>query len=212
MSSDPPVFDIRIKHRISDIALDVEHRTAAPILAVTGPSGTGKTTLLNCVAGLIAPDHGHISVAGATLFDSNAAIDLQPQQRRAGYLFQDNRLFPHKRVAANLSYGASLAPPGQLWMSRAEVCEFLAIDHLLDRWPDTLSGGEARRVALGRALLAAPRFLLLDEPLISLDAERREEVLKAVERIRDELQIPILYVSHTDEDVARLTREILPLG
>jgi len=204
-------FEIALRHRIgeTDIALDA-HFTE-PLTALVGPSGIGKTTVLNMIAGLVQPDCGRIAVNGNVLFDSAAGIGLPPEMRRAGYVFQDNRLFPHMRVRANLAYGERLSRPEHRWIGQAEVVAFLGIGHLLDRWPATLSGGEARRVAIGRALLAAPRFLLMDEPLTSLDAARGEEILRVVERIRDELAIPILYVSHSPLEVARLTSCVLRL-
>jgi molybdate transport system ATP-binding protein len=138
------------------------------------------------------------------LFDSVAGIDLKPECRACGYVFQDNRLFPHRRVRDNLLYGWRLAPPERRWMGLDEAAGFLGIGHLLQRMPVTLSGGEAQRVAIGRALLSAPEFLLMDEPLSSLDAPRREEIMGVIERIRDELALPILYVSHDRAEVERL--------
>ena len=177
-------------------------------MAVTGPSGAGKTTLLNCIAGLRRPLSGRIRVGGETLYDGAAGIDLPPERRRAGYVFQDLRLFPHKTVAANLAYGER---PETALMSRAEALAFLGIAHLAQRYPATLSGGEAKRVAIGRALLAAPKFLLLDEPLTSLDAARGEEILRLLERIRDELALPILLVSHAAAEVARLAEDVVAM-
>ena len=205
-------FDISLRHRIGerDIALDLQN--GAPLTALVGPSGAGKRTVLNCIAGLIRPDSGRIAVGGETLFDSAAGVNLRPEKRRAGYVFQDMRLFPHRKVAANLAYGERLADPQERWITTAEVVELMGIGELLDRWPATLSGGEAKRVAIGRALLSAPRFLLLDEPLASLDAARAEGIATAIERIRDEMAIPILLVSHDRAEVARLAGEVVELG
>jgi len=205
-------FEIAIRCLRGEAAIALDASSDAPVTALVGPSGAGKTTTLNCVAGLLRPAAGRIAVGGAVLFDSKAGIDLPPEKRRAGYVFQDNRLFPHMRVGANLAYGERLHPVEERWIGRAEVLDFLGIAHLLDRWPATLSGGEARRVAIGRALLAAPKFLLLDEPLASLDAARGEEILRVVERIRDELALPILYVSHSMAEVERLTDSVIRLG
>ena len=144
------------------------------------------------------------------MFDS--ATDLPPEARRVGYVFQDGRLFPHRRVRANLVYGLDLAPPANRWMSLDEATRFLGIDHLLDRWPQSLSGGEAQRVAIGRALLAGPEILLMDEPLSSLDAARRGDIMAVIERIRDELKLPILYVSHDRAEVDRLATQIVEIG
>jgi molybdate transport system ATP-binding protein len=205
-------FEIRLRHRIGETDIAIDATSDAPLTALVGPSGVGKTTTLNCIAGLIRPDAGRIAVGGSALFDSEADVDLPPETRRAGYVFQQGRLFPHMRVGANLAYGEKLAKPEDRWIGRAEVLEFLGIGHLLTRWPDTLSGGEMRRVAIGRALLAGPKFLLLDEPLTSLDAPRREGILRVVERIRDELKLPILYVSHDMREVERLTGSVIELG
>lgn len=162
------------------------------------------------VAGLLRPDRGHIRIGDRTLFDS--ATDLPPEARRVGYVFQDGRLFPHRRVRANLVYGLDLAPPANRWMSLDEATRFLGIDHLLDRWPQSLSGGEAQRVAIGRALLAGPEILLMDEPLSSLDAARRGDIMAVIERIRDELKLPILYVSHDRAEVDRLATQVVEIG
>ncbi len=181
------------------------------LTALFGPSGAGKTSVLNMVAGLLKPDRGRVLVGGEVLFDSDNGIDIAVQHRRAGYVFQDGRLFPHKRVRDNLLYGWNLASPDARWMTLEQATDFLGIDHLLDRWPRTLSGGEAQRVAIGRALLSAPRFLLMDEPLSSLDAPRREEIMAVIERLRDELKLPILYVSHDRAEVERLASQVVDL-
>lgn len=205
-------FEIALRHRIGEAEIVLDMKNDAALVALVGPSGVGKTTTLNCIAGLLRPDSGRIVVGGRVLFDSEAGIDLTPEQRRAGYVFQSGRLFPHLKVGANLAYGAKLHPAEERWIGQGEVVEFLGIAHLLDRMPATLSGGEARRVAIGRALLSAPKFLLMDEPLTSLDAARSEEILKVVERIRDELKLPVLYVSHDMYEVARLTENVIRLG
>lgn len=204
-------FEVTLQHRIGERAIELAFASAARLTALVGPSGAGKTTVLNCIAGLVRPASGRIAVADAVLLDSGRGIDLAPEARRAGYVFQDGRLFPHLRVAANLAYGERIAPAQERWISRDEVVALLGIGHLLQRLPATLSGGEARRVAIGRALLAAPRFLLLDEPFASLDRARAEEILQLVERIRDELAIPILLVSHDRHEVERLAGEVVLL-
>ena len=205
-------FEVYVDHSIGERRIALGFTSDAPLTALVGPSGAGKTTVLNCVAGLMRPDRGRIAVAGATLFDSAAGVNLPPERRRAGYVFQDARLFPHLKVEANLRFGERLAAAEQRWIGHDEVVEFLGIDHLLSRWPATLSGGEIRRVAIGRALLAAPRFLLLDEPFASLDPARAETLMALVERIRDELKVPILLVSHDRGEVTRLAGRVVTLG
>jgi molybdate transport system ATP-binding protein len=204
-------FEIDVRRTIGELSIALRLSAGAGVTALFGPSGAGKTSVLNMVAGLLRPDAGRIGVDGEWLFDSKAGIDLPPERRRAGYVFQDGRLFPHKRVRANLLYGARLADPTQRWIELDDVLSFLAIGHLLDRWPRTLSGGEAQRVAIGRALLAGPRFLLMDEPLSSLDLARREEIMRVIERVRDELRLPILYVSHDRAEVERLATRVVEL-
>lgn len=192
--------------------LDLAFTAPPGLIALFGPSGAGKTSVLDAVAGLLRPMRGRIAVRGELLFDSATGMNLNPEQRACGYIFQDNRLFPHRRVRDNLLYGWRLVPPGRRWMTLEEAVEFLGIGHLLQRMPATLSGGEAQRVAIGRALLSGPRFLLMDEPLSSLDAARREEIMTVIERIRDELALPILYVSHDRAEVDRLAGHVVELG
>lgn len=204
-------FEIDISRRLGETVVAL-HLVAGPgLTALFGPSGAGKTSILNMVAGLLRPDAGRIVVGGETLFDAAAGIDVPARHRRGGYVFQDGRLFPHMRVRANLLYGRRSAVPDPRWPGLDDMTAFLGIGHLLDRWPRTLSGGEAQRVGIGRALLAAPRFLLMDEPLSSLDAARREEIMRLIERVRDELTLPILYVSHDRAEVERLATRVVPL-
>lgn len=203
-------FEMRVERRLGDATVAAAFVADGGLTALFGPSGAGKTSLLNMVAGLLRPDQGRIAVDGEVLFDSAAGIDLAPQDRRAGYVFQDGRLFPHMRVRDNLEYGARRAD-GRSLMALEDAAAFLGIAHLLDRWPRTLSGGEAQRVAIGRALLSGPRFLLMDEPLAALDRARREEVLTVIERLRDAVRLPILYVSHDRHEVERLAGVIVEL-
>ncbi|GGD58327.1 ATP-binding cassette domain-containing protein [Erythrobacter arachoides] len=204
-------FDLDCVVRPGAAPIIARFASEARLTALVGPSGVGKTSVLNAIAGILAPVEGRIAVAGQVLFDSEAGVNLPPEARGAGYVFQDARLFPHQRVHANLVYGERLARNAG-WIGRDEVIELLGVGHLLDRWPATLSGGEARRVAIGRALLAAPRFLLLDEPLSSLDAEKAERLAALIERIRDEIAVPILLVSHAAEEVERLAGQVVTLG
>ena len=203
-------FDVDATCRFEGRTVAARFATGPGLTALFGPSGAGKSSVLNMVAGLLKPARGRIVVAGEPLFDE--ATDLPPERRRAGYVFQDARLFPHKRVAANLRYGEKLTAVPERWISFERTIEFLGIEHLLGRLPRSLSGGEAQRVAIGRALLSAPRFLLMDEPLASLDGARREEIMRVIERIRDDLKLPVLYVSHDRSEVERLADHIIEMG
>ncbi|MDD1450589.1 ATP-binding cassette domain-containing protein [Sphingomonas sp. H160509] len=195
-------FEIDIEKRLGDtqVSLTLEAGQGATVLF--GPSGAGKSSVLNMVAGLLRPDRGRIAVDGETLFGDG--VDVPPERRKAGYVFQEARLFPHMRVRANLLYGVR----GEAERFE-DIIGFLGIDHLLDRWPRTLSGGEAQRVAIGRALLSQPRFLLLDEPLSSLDRARREEIMLAIEHVRDVLKLPILMVTHDPEEAERIGNRVV---
>jgi molybdate transport system ATP-binding protein len=206
------VFEIAIRHQIGERTITIDLASQARLTALVGVSGAGKSTVLNCVAGLLRPDCGYIAIAGVVLFDSTAGIDLRPEARHAGYVFQDGRLFPHMNVAANLAYGERLARGRPPVIDSNRAIDLLGIGDLLTRWPATLSGGEVRRVAIGRALLAAPRFLLLDEPLASLDPERADGIRVLIEQLRDELAVPILLVSHDAAEVNRLAVEVVRLG
>ena len=203
-------IDIDVEKRRGDRIIAARFTAGAGLTALFGPSGAGKTSILNMVAGLLKSDRGHIRIGDRTLFGDG--VDLPPEARRIGYVFQDGRLFPHRRVRANLLYGHDLVDPTDRWMSLGEAVRFLGIADLLDRWPHTLSGGEMQRVAIGRALLAAPEILLMDEPLSSLDAARRSEIMTVIERIRDELKLPILYVSHDRAEVDRLATSVVAIG
>lgn len=203
-------IDIDVARRLGDRSIAARFTAGPGLTALFGPSGAGKTSVLNMVAGLLKPDRGHIRIGDRTLFDG--ATDLPPEARRVGYVFQDGRLFPHRRVRANLTYGHDIVPPAHRWMTLNEAVQFLGIRHLLDRWPHSLSGGEAQRVAIGRALLAGPEFLLMDEPLSSLDTARRGDIMAVIERIRDELKLPILYVSHDRAEVDRLATSVVEIG
>ena len=203
-------IDIAIERGASRVA--AKFTAPEKLVVLFGPSGAGKTSLLDAVAGLLKPARGRIAVGDTVLFDSERRIDLPPEQRGCGYVFQDGRLFPHRSVRDNLLYGWRLAPEARRWMALEDAVDFLGIGHLLARMPRTLSGGEAQRVASGRALLRGPRFLLMDEPLSSLDAARRAEIMVVIERIRDELRLPILYVSHDRAEVERLADVVIPMG
>ncbi|CAM3175112.1 MULTISPECIES: ATP-binding cassette domain-containing protein [Sphingomonas] len=199
-------FDVDVAVRRGEGRIAARFVTGPGATVLFGPSGVGKTTILQMVAGLVRPESGHVRVGGETLFDATARIDVRPEHRRIGYVFQEPRLFPHRRVAANLRYG--MGRGGGDWDG---IIAMLGIGHLLDRWPRSLSGGEARRVAIGRALLSDPRVLLLDEPLSSLDRARRGDILDALVAVRDRSGIPILMVTHDPEEAERIATAIVRL-
>lgn len=205
-------FDVDVRKRLGERVIQARFAVPSGLTVLRGPSGAGKTSALNMIAGLMKPDHGRVLVNGRTLFDADQGIDLPPHRRRLGYVFQDGRLFPHLRVRANLLYGYRLARPEERWMTLDEVSAFLGIEPLLDRWPRSLSGGEAQRVALGRALLSGATALLMDEPLASIDPARREEIIGAILRIRDDLKLPMLYVTHDPAEADRLGDRIVAIG
>ncbi|CAM5358924.1 ATP-binding cassette domain-containing protein [Sphingobium scionense] len=201
-------LDIDVSRRVGPRDIAVRIQSVAGITALFGPSGVGKTTVLNMIAGLIRPDRGHIQVGDTILFDREQSIDLPPHRRDCGYVFQDNRLFPHLRVRANLLYGRR----GPIAINLNAIIDLLGIGCLLDRWPATLSGGEAQRVAIGRTLLSNPRLLLLDEPLSSLDGSRKAELLALILEIYRQTAIPILYVSHDERELSALNAHIIALA
>jgi molybdate transport system ATP-binding protein len=204
-------IDVSISHRQGDFSLDVQFEADSGVVALFGPSGSGKTSVLNAIAGLIRPKGARVVVQDNVLTDTRSRIFVPVHKRRIGYVFQDGRLFPHLTVRRNLTYGRWFTPNGEHWAQFEEVAALLGITDLLERTPSTLSGGEKQRVSIGRALLASPRILLMDEPLASLDEERKRETLPYIERLRDELSIPIVYVSHSLMEVQRLTNHIVRL-
>ncbi|MBD8678187.1 ATP-binding cassette domain-containing protein [Sphingomonas sp. CFBP 13720] len=204
-------FDLNVTVRLGEAIVGVvvgDDGREDGLTVLFGPSGAGKSSVLNMVAGLLRPAAGHVRVGGTTLFDAAAGIDVPTRHRRCGYVFQEPRLFPHRRVAANLRYGMGRGDP---MIGFDDAVALLGLRRLLDRWPATLSGGEAKRVAIGRALLSGARFLLMDEPLSSLDRARREEVMAAIERLRDALRVPILYVTHDAAEAERLATRIVAM-
>jgi molybdate transport system ATP-binding protein len=206
------VIDVDIEQRLGAFDLAVAFRTEAPVVGLFGRSGAGKTSVVNAFAGTAKPRRGHVVVNGETLFDSARGIDLPPERRRLGYVFQDDLLFPHLDVESNLMYGYRRAPASTRVIEPAQVVDLLGLKALLQRSTHALSGGERQRVAIGRALLAQPRLLLMDEPLASLDAQRRDEVLRYIELLRDELAIPIVYVSHSVAEITRIADTLVLLA
>lgn len=206
------MIEVEIEERLGAFHLEVAFRADAPIVGLFGPSGAGKTTLVNAIAGIGKPSRGRIQVNDDVLFDSARAIHVPAERRRVGYVFQDALLFPHLTVLGNLEYGHRLRRPSERVIPQERVIELLGLSPLLQRKPRTLSGGEKQRVAIGRALLAQPRLLLMDEPLAALDVARKAEILDYVQRLRDELAIPIVYVSHSIAEIARLADTVVVLA
>ena len=206
------MLDVAIDKTMGSFTLSARFTGAAGVTALFGRSGAGKTTLANAIAGLVRPDAGTIRLDDAVLFDASANIDVPVRRRGVGTVFQEGRLFPHYSVRGNLMYGRRRTPPSQRWGSFDHIVELLGIGDLLDRRPASLSGGEKQRVAIGRALLQSPRLLIMDEPLASLDPARKEEILPYIERLRDEMKLPIVYVSHSVDEVTRLADTLVLLA
>lgn len=204
------MLDVAVTTRRGAFTLDaVFTMPEAGVVALFGPSGCGKTTLVDTIAGLVAPDAGHVRLGSEIFVDTAAGIRTPAERRGIGYVFQDARLFPHRDVAGNLRYGMSRARGGGAPASFDDVVALLGLEPLLARRPNRLSGGERQRVAIGRALLARPRLLLFDEPLASLDAARRDEVLPFLDRLRERFSIPMVYVTHRFDEVLRLATHLV---
>lgn len=202
---------VEAHHQLGDFSLDAAFTSDGGVTALFGRSGSGKTSLINIIAGLLRPQSGRVLLNGDVIADSERRIFTPVHRRRFGYVFQEARLFPHLSVRRNLAYGRWFAGKKGSGGDFARVVEMLGIGHLLERNPAALSGGERQRVAIGRALLAAPRLLLMDEPLAALDEARKAEILPYLERLRDDAGIPIVYVSHSVGEVARLARRVVVL-
>ncbi|MGF7162533.1 molybdate transport system ATP-binding protein [Rhodoligotrophos appendicifer] len=205
-------LSVDVHHRQGDFALDMAFESSGRLTALFGASGSGKTTLVNMIGGLIRPQVGRIAIDGRVLVDTKAGIFVPAHRRRIGYVFQDARLFPHLTVSQNLRYGRFFTPPSQRYADLEAVIDLLGIGTLLDRRPGRLSGGEKQRVAIGRALIASPKLILMDEPLASLDDARKAEILPYIERLRDETKIPVVYVSHSIAEVSRLATDAVILS
>ena len=201
-------FSVELRHRFPSIQMDIAFELPSPgVTVLFGPSGSGKSTIINAAAGLLRPDTCRIAVDGQVFADTSAGIWLPPERRRAGLVFQDSRLFPHMSVATNLRFGMRRVAPGTIGFD--DVVDLLGIARLLDRRPHTLSGGERQRVAIGRALLAQPHLLLMDEPLASLDSARKAEILPYLTRLKTSLRLPVLYVTHALDEIVRLADSLV---
>lgn len=198
------MIEIAVRKQRKNFNLDVNLKLENSITALFGPSGAGKSSILNVIAGLEQPDSGHICLGGQTLYDSATKINLPIHHRRIGYVFQDSLLFPHLTVNGNLHYGFKNGA-----VSPGTVINFLGLQDLLERRPAKLSGGERQRVAIGRALLSSPQLLLMDEPLANLDMDRKREIFPYIEQLQSTFNIPVIYVSHAMEEVARLAKHIV---
>jgi molybdate transport system ATP-binding protein len=204
---------VDFRHRLGGFALDARFETSGGLIALFGRSGAGKTSVINVIGGLIRPEQGSVAVDGTVLVDTKSGVFVPRHQRRVGYVFQEGRLFPHLTVRQNLLYGRWFAGRSKNAGDDLDrVVDMLGIAGLLDRRPGRLSGGEKQRVAIGRALLADPRLLLMDEPLASLDDARKAEILPYIERLRDQSKVPIVYVSHSVAEVARLATTVVVLS
>ena len=206
------MLDVRLEKKLGEFEIKTAFKAPRGVTALFGPSGAGKTSLVNLIAGLLKPDEGRIALGEKILFDSSRNIHLPPERRGVGCVFQDGRLFPHLSVKSNLLYGMRLVPPQRRRLGLNEVVELMGISHLLKRRPANLSGGEKQRVAVGRALLTSPRLLLMDEPLASLDQARKKEVLPFLARLPLELDLPIIYVSHSVAEVEFLADRVVKLS
>jgi molybdate transport system ATP-binding protein len=197
--------------KLGEFAVDVSFASESGATVLFGPSGAGKTSVINMIAGLLKPDSGRVVLDDEVLFDNAAYIDVPTWRRHIGYVFQEGRLFPHISVKHNLDYGRWMSGNASDPSAFKQVVDLLEIGHLLDRRPGKLSGGERQRVAVGRALLMRPRLLLLDEPLASLDAARKRDILPYLERLRDVARMPLIYVSHNAAEVRRIATRVVRL-
>lgn len=202
------IIAVDVAHRFGSFVLEARFTSEGKLTALFGRSGSGKTSLLNIIAGIVRPNRGSVVLDDRVLVDTDRRIFIPAHRRRVGYVFQEPRLFPHLTVRRNLLYGRWFTPRAERKLVLDQVLELLDIGHLLNCRPMALSGGEKQRVAIGRALLTSPHLLLMDEPLASIDEARKEEILPFIERLRDEAHVPIVYVSHSLPEVARLATTV----
>ncbi|MGL5168527.1 MAG: molybdenum ABC transporter ATP-binding protein [Afipia sp.] len=205
------MLSVNVEKQLGDFKLEASFTSNGLVTGLFGNSGAGKTSIINMIAGLVAPDRGRISLDGEDLDDTASGLHVPPHRRRIGYVFQDARLFPHLSVQQNLDYGRRMNRLDPDAAAEKHTVDLLDIGHLLDRRPGQLSGGERQRVALGRALLAKPRLLLLDEPLGALDDERKAEILPYFVRLRDEASVPMVLVSHDAGEMRQLATNVVML-
>lgn len=200
-----------IRKGYKNFSLQIDAVLGDGITALFGASGSGKTTTLNCIAGLLKPDSGEMRLGGTVLFSKTSGVNVSLDRRQIGYVFQEGLLFPHLTVKENILYGFHRTPKGNRWLDIADLVSLLELDPLLERYPLTLSGGEAQRVAIARALATSPSLLLLDEPLASLDFKMRGKILRYLWQIWEKFQIPMIYVSHSISEVMAIASQVLVL-
>lgn len=203
------LIEIAAKLQRKHFTLDIQFNLTARVTGLFGPSGSGKSTILNIIAGLVKPDNGRVTIDGQCLLDTAQHIFVPVYQRQVGLVFQDSRLFPHLSINDNLHYGYHKRQPVQQQFQPAQIIDLLQIGHLLNQRPHQISGGEQQRVAIGRALLSSPKLLLLDEPLASLDERLKDQILPFLKKVANEIKIPMIYVSHDQQEVRQICEEIV---
>ena len=205
------MLEVRLTKRLGETAIDIAFTSAGPVTALSGPSGAGKTSILNMIAGLLPPDDGLVVWNGETLYDRAKRIDVPVHRRRIGYVFQDGRLLPHLSVARNLDYGRWMNGLPRDPANEAQIVDLLDIGSLKQRRIGALSGGERQRIAIGRAMLSRPRLMLLDEPLSSLDEARKAEILPYLLRLKSDFRLPMVYVSHVETEIDALADKVITI-
>ena len=203
-----PALEINVRKQLGDFSINAQISSNDGVMVLFGRSGAGKSSIVKMIAGLLSPDEGSIKVFGETIYSSSDGINISPQNRSIGYVFQEDLLFPHMNVTSNLSYAIKRNRPEKREVIFDDIVRLLGLENMLGRMPQNLSGGERQRVSIGRALLSNPKLLLMDEPLASLDLARKSEILPYIERLSGELGIPVVYVSHSLEEVVRLADTI----